>query len=365
MAAPYQVKFCYSLQKYYNTEFWFYVYRESDRPKWWEIPLGNKCKILKLSGVFPKIGYFSFGVFWELIRFRPDIIMLGGFMKWHWLILKLAKLFNKKVVILTEPLRNVRSEGDQSQSLLNKGNSLTTLRKIKAAFSEADLFVGMGSAAEKQLIKEMEFSKQKVASIMYPQDIETYFEHPLRIEKQNQDYTILFANRLIERYQPLFALEVFKILKDKYPNLKMLMNNDGPLKSVCIKYMEAHHLKDVRFLKEIDSWNSMHEIYKSADILMLPATYSNGNGTIIEAAASGSGIVVSNQINGIEQLASNGENCFICNLTIDSFVEAISNFIEKPEILIEHGKSGRKVVEVLKNENVAKKYFDMFERYGV
>ena len=248
---------------------------------------------------------------------------------------------------------------------MNRENSSPTLRKIKAAFKDADLFVGMGTIAEKQLKEEFEFSEEKVTSILYPQDIESYFEHPLRVKKQNQDYSILFANRLIERYQPLFALEVFKILKEKYPNIKLHMNNDGPLKSDCIKYIETHHLQDVQFLQEIDSWNNMHEIYKNADVLILPATYSNGNGTIIEAAASGAGLVLSNQINHIEQLASNGENCFICNVTIDSFVEAISNFFEKPEILIEHGKSARKLVEGLKNEHVAKKYFDMLERFGV
>jgi len=87
MASPYQVKLCYSLQKYFDTEFWFYVRREANRPKWWEIPLGDKCKILKLSGLAPKIGYFSFGIFYDLLRFKPDIIWLGGFMKWHWPIL--------------------------------------------------------------------------------------------------------------------------------------------------------------------------------------------------------------------------------------------------------------------------------------
>ncbi|MDQ0155370.1 glycosyltransferase family 4 protein [Robertmurraya andreesenii] len=365
MAAPYQVKFCYSLQKHFDTEFWFYVRREAERPKWWEIPLGEKCKILRFSGVFPKVGYFSFGVFSELIRFKPDIVMLGGFMRWHWLLLIFAKFFNKKVIIMSEPLRNVSSDRDQSQSLMNKVNSSRKLKWIKKLFSRADLYVGMGTVAEAQFIEEIEFEKSKVTCAMYPLDIEMYFEHTLRAEKPNKDYTLLFANRLIDRYQPLFALEVFKVLKEKYPNIRMLINNDGPLRSECIKYIKTESLQDIEFITQIDSWNNMHKIYEGADILILPATYSNGNGTIVEATASGMGIVVSNQINHLEFYARDSENCFICNLEIESFAEAIEKYIEKPALFLEHGNAGRQIVEYLKNENTAKKYVEIFERYGL
>lgn len=365
MAAPYQVKFCYSLQKYFDTEFWFYVKRESNRPKWWEIPLGDKCKVLRFSGDLPLVGYYSLGIFVELIRFKPDIIMLGGFMRWHWLILKIAKLFNKKVVFMSEPLRNVKSDRDKSGMLLNKENSSKTLNKLKKAFADADLYIGMGEVAEKQFIQEIGFDEKKVTNTTYPQDIDEYFEHPVRDERKDQDYTILFANRLIDRYQPLFALKVFRILKQKYPHLQMLMNNDGPLKSECVEYIEVENIRNVTFLNEIDSWNNMHLIYKSADILILPATYSNGNGTIIEAAASGMGLVISNRINHIETYAIDKKNCFICNLNIETFVDAIKSYIERPEILVDHGKLSRQLVKYKSNEYTAKKYYELLERYEI
>ncbi|NRD76329.1 glycosyltransferase family 4 protein [Bacillus sp. BRMEA1] len=365
MAAPYQVKFCYSLQKYFDAEFWFYVKREQDRPKWWEIPLGDKCRILKFSGSIPYVGYYSFGVFAELLRFNPDIILLGGFMNWHWLILKWAKIFNKKVVIMSEPLRNVKSERDDSNLLLNRDTSPQLINKLRKRFFNADLYLGMGKVAAKQFVQEIGFDEKKVSSTMYPQDIEAYFDHPLRTGKKEQDYTLLFANRLVDRYQPLFALEVFMLLKVKYPHLKLLMNNDGPLKSACLKYIEDENIKDVKFLKEIDSWNNMHLIYKNADILILPATYSNGNGTIIEAAASGMGFVVSQNINHMQKYAKNGENCYICDLSTQSFVDAISNYIEAPELLMSHGKLSRKLIEDRKNEYTSKEYFEILERYGL
>ena len=59
IASPYQVKLCYSLQKYFNAEFWFYEYIDNTRPEWWKIPLGNKCKILKKISLFFKSNSFS------------------------------------------------------------------------------------------------------------------------------------------------------------------------------------------------------------------------------------------------------------------------------------------------------------------
>ena len=109
----------------------------------------------------------------------------------------------------------------------------------------------------------------------------------------------------------------------------------------------------------------MHLIYKNSDILILPATYSNGNGTIYEARASGMGVVISNKINHIEHHSINNVNCFICELKIEDFVESIIKYMEKPELIVSHGEVSRKLVENRKNEHTAKKYYDLFEKYGI
>jgi glycosyltransferase involved in cell wall biosynthesis len=365
MASPYQVKFCYALQEYFDTEFWFYVRREKDRPKWWEIPLGDKCKILKYSGRIPKIGYFSFGLFAELMRFKPDIVYLGGFMKWHWLVLKLVKLFSKKtkVIIGGEPMRFVKNDSSAETTLRNRENSRFAFKVLRRLFNNADLYIGRGTTAAKQFIEEIGFPKEKVDVLQYPQDIEEYFKHPLREKKNGDKFQILFASRLIDRYQPLFALEVFERVQSEYPNVEMVMNNDGPLKDECVEYIEKKGLKNLRFLDSIDSWNNMHLIYKDSDILILPATYSNGNLTIIEARASAMGIVISNKINHIEKHSINGKNCFICNLNVEEFSNAVLSYIMNPESLVLHGLLSREKVEAMRNKNIAEMYYEVFKKH--
>lgn len=365
MASPYQVKFCYALQKYFDAEFWFYVRRENNRPKWWEIPLGDKCKIMKASGKLPKVGYFSFGLFIDMLLFKPDIVILGGFMKWHVLVLHFAKLLGAKVAVMSEPLRYVTNDDQGSTELIAKENSSKKINLIKKLFNKVDLYIGMGEVAKKQFLEEFDFTKEKVVSLSYPQDIEEYYNHPMRVKKFGDPITLLFANRLVERYQPLMALEVMKRVSSKYPNIKMLMNADGSQKKECTDFIEKNNLTNVEFLDKIDSWNNMHLIYKQSDILILPCVYSNGNGTIIEARASGMGIVISNQINNIERHSKNGENCFICDLNVDEFEKAVSKYIDNPELLIDHGRLSRKLVEFRRNDYTAKQYFEIFKEYGL
>lgn len=365
MASPYQVKFCYSLQEYFDAEFWFYEHIDETRPDWWKIPLGNKCKIMKASGKFPKVGYFSLGLFIDMLRFKPDIVTLGGFMKWHVLVLHFAKLLGAKVAVMSEPLRYVTNDDQGSTDLITKENSSRKINLIKKLFKKVDLYIGMGEVAKKQFLEEFDFPEDKVTSLSYPQDIEEYYNHPLRVKKLGDPITLLFANRLVERYQPLMALEVLRRISLKYPNIKMLMNSSGSQKEQCVEFIEKNNLTNIEFLDKIDSWNDMHLIYKRSDILILPCVYSNGNGTIIEARASGMGIVISNQINNIERHSKNGENCFICNLDIDEFEEAVSKYINNLDILIEHGKLSRELVKYKRNDQMAKEYFEVFQEHGL
>ena len=365
MAAPYQVKLCYALQKYFDAEFWFYEYIDESRPAWWKIPLGDKCKVMKFSGKIPKRGYYSFGVFYDLIRFKPDIILLGGFMKWNWIIFRVAKLLHAKVIVMSEPLRYVSNDDNKSNNLMNRENSNKKIKLLKKLFNGVDLYLGMGEVASKQFIEEFGFEKDKVKCASYPQDIEEYYKHPLRQRKENGNYKLLFANRLVERYQPVFALKVFQEISRKYPNLEMYMNNEGSQKKECLEFIESNKIKNVYFLDGINSWNDMHLIYKSCDILILPATYSNGNGTIIEARASGMGIVISNRINHIERHSIDGKNCFICDLDIKQFTNAIENYINNPELFTSHGELSRKMVEYRKNESTAKLYYELYKESGL
>lgn len=367
IAAPYQVKFCEALQPYYDTEFWFYEQLTDRRPDWWAVPLGPHCKILKGSVYSNRFDYSSLDVFVQLIRFRPHILMLGGFSVFHFLLLHLGKLFGIRVVFLSEPLRNVSHEDAGETLLWTKENPSRKVKWMHRLFKKADLIFGMGEVAKNQFIEEIGFAEHQVVSAPYPIDIEAHIEHPLRQKKQHDPIQILFANRLIDRYQPLVALEAYKTLKAEYPHLSLAMNQEGHLAEACQRYIEKEHLEDVFFLEDIESWDSLHKVYQAADILVLPATYSNGNLTIVEACASGMGIVVSHEVNNVARHLHENVNCYKCDSTAESLATQLRQYLDHPERLTEHGKRSKELVDHRLNANTAKTYAELlypFNRKG-
>lgn len=366
IASPIQVKFSDSLQEYFDAEFWFYEHLNKVRPSWWKIPLGENNKILKYSGHLPLFGYYSLGVFYNLFKFKPDIVVLGGFMKWHLIIVKLIRLFRLdiKIAIMTEPFRYTKNDESSSEQLLSKKNSPQKLKLTKKMFEDVDLYIGMGKVAEKQLLEEFEFPTEKVASLVYPQDIEACFNHPLRIKNKNDEINFLFASRLVSRYEPLIALESFAILSSKYSNINLFMNNSGSLKTKCESFIKEKNLKNVYFLNDIQSWNHMHLIYKNADVLLLPAKYSNGSNALIEARASGMGVVMSNQIYNVQKHSIDGENCFICEPTTAEFIRNMEKYILDTSIIRNHGELSKKLIEDRRNIHTAKRYHRVFKSKG-
>ncbi|MHA1342102.1 MAG: glycosyltransferase family 4 protein [Promethearchaeota archaeon] len=352
IAAPYQVKFCYELRKYFDCEFWFHEYLNKMRPIWWKIELGEKCNILK-NVLFKKSGkYLSLNIIHDLMKFNPDILILGGFSiptnlaAYYW-----AKIFNKKVVVFTEISRRV---------LKKKVAGLIGKKIIKFLYKDIDGIFTHSQDATSQFKHEFGFGN-KVFTAQYPADIDTHLKHSLRESKKY--YTYLFANRLTEIYNPLLAIEIFNQIKNKYPGSKFLMNASGELLDSCKSKIKKLNLNDdVGFLDNIQSWNDLHKFYQKSDILIFPAIFSAGNFTIIEAMASGMGIIISNKILGSGKYIKNGKNGFVCEPNVNDFIKCVDIYISNPELLKVHGRINKEIVKKYSIAETAILFKNLLER---
>ena len=353
MPAPYQVKFCYALQDYFDTEFWFHVPCTPSRPIWWKMDLGDKCKILQNIFFKKAEKYLSLNILTELNRFKPDVVILGNWffpsclLAYYW-----AKAFKKKVVIFTEILR-------KKDELRTKNDPFVKI--FQFLYRHTDAIFTHSEAATDQLINTFSF-RNIVLTAQYPADIDVHLTHQYR-EKKN-GYTYLFANRLTEIYNPVAAINVLLEIKEHHSSSKMLMNADGELRSVCEKKIRDLSLKyDVEFLGNISSWNELHKVYKRSDILLLPALFSAGNFTVLEAMASGMGIIISNNIYGLGNLIEHYKNGFICEPNVEDFVKYATKYIEQPELLEIHGRINKKKVEKYSIAATAKLYNELIQNH--
>lgn len=106
--------------------------------------------------------------------------------------------------------------------------------------------------------------------------------------------TALFVGRLVEGKRPSDAIAAVERARDTYPNLKLYVCGEGPLRDELV----GSTGDTVEFLGHLE-YDEMPAIYRSADVLVLPSRAEGVPRTVLEAMAAGTGVVTSD----LEQVA--------------------------------------------------------------
>ena len=282
--------------------------------------------------------------------------MLGGFsIPSNWVAYRWARRHGKKSIVFTERSR------DRMGLLRQRGFGWALIRWL---YRDIDMVMVTADDAVDQFRTEFGFGSKVVAG-RYAADLDNYFGHPLREAKPA--YTYLFANRMTAIYNPVGAINIFASVHSRHPDSRLVMNATGEMSEACRARIVALGIVDaVEFLSDLKSWNELNKVYARCDILLLPAHFSNGNFTILEAMASGMGIVVSNQVLGIGKIVQDGENGFNCEPTTESFVNRIERYIQQPDLLKIHAETNRPIVEPFSAAGTAKFFAGLLgERLGM
>ena len=117
----------------------------------------------------------------------------------------------------------------------------------------------------------------------------------------------------------------------------------------------------VNFLDNIKAWDDLPKIYEQCDILVLPAKFSNGNFTILEAMASGMGIVISDQVLGIGKMINDGVNGFVAAPTVSDFADKICNFYKDEKLFEKFGEYNKEIVKPYGMDGTAKFFHNIVQ----
>jgi glycosyltransferase involved in cell wall biosynthesis len=288
----------------------------------------------------------TFEVLRMLKRFDPDIVMLGGFLiPSNYLAYRWARRRGKKVVVFTETFRS-------QQGLHERGVGSRLLDRI---YRGVDAVFACSEDATEQMRRLLPRLGQVTHTARYPADIDRYFRHPLRQRKSA--YTYIFPNRLIDRYNPLLAIDIFADIRSRYPRSRLKLNAQGDLLRDCQDLIRQRGIGDsIEFLSDIRHWDDLSDVYRTSDILIFPAKFSNGNYTLSECAASGMGIVCSNRVLGTSAWLRDGQNGFLCDPDKGQFLSAIERYIDCPELLQRHAAVNREVLRPRSGAGTAELY---------
>ncbi len=164
---------------------------------------------------------------------------------------------------------------------------------FKSNYGKADAFFVL---AEKFKDRLVHWGISKPIFLMTTKVDTSLLEYKV-VKEKSKKKTILFLGR-VEEYKGIFiAIEAFKILKEKFPNLKLVVAGGGSALARCKSNVALAGIVDVDFLGAVHGVE-VAEAFTNADLYILPS-YSEGMPTsLLEAMAFGLP-VISTPVGGI------------------------------------------------------------------
>jgi len=188
---------------------------------------------------------------------------------------------------------------------------------------------------------------------MIPNGVDTELFHP-RAAPKDGHFTILFVGRLVEQKGVTYLLKACAKLKAEGENFVLNIAGDGPLRAELESEAKALELGSrVCFLGWVPR-EKLPELYREADIFVLPSFDEGMPNVILEAMASGLPIVATD-IKGNNELVKSGTNGFLYKEQ-DELVFVLKKCFENKETLVEMGSESRRMSLDYSWQKVAESY---------
>jgi glycosyltransferase involved in cell wall biosynthesis len=155
-----------------------------------------------------------------------------------------------------------------------------------------------------------------------------------------------------------------KILVKDYPNLKILLVGDGPLRKKIEDLIDRLDLRNnITIIKDIAN-EKLPQIYQTSDIFVLPSLNEGVPKTLLEAMTCGKPVVISE----LPHLNDLIQNCgfMFPKQDVHAFAENILKLIKDKETTKTFGLNARKkIIQDHSWENTVKKTVELYEEIAV
>lgn len=194
------------------------------------------------------------------------------------------------------------------------------------------------------LVDVVKLPKAKVKLIYNGIDLELYRpkEHV-----QKETCVIGSVGRMAIVKDQLTLIKAAEVLVTENPELKQILRivlvGDGELHSTIQGYIADHSLKDN--VELLGARNDVACILQDFDVFVLPSLAEGIPLTILEAMATALP-VISTEVGGVPELIENNAQGYLIKpKDVKGLATKIKLYIDKPELMVQHGTSGRKKVE--------------------
>ncbi|WP_353095824.1 glycosyltransferase family 4 protein [Tissierella praeacuta] len=181
-------------------------------------------------------------------------------------------------------------------------------------------------------------------------------EEKLKIRKEygylEEDFILFYAAELNYNKHQDLLINSISILREKIPNIKLLLAGSGIMES---QYKaQAEKLAIHNNIEFLGHRKDVPKLLKLSDIVVASSRREGLPVNVMEAMVTGLPLVVTN-VRGHRDLVKDGENGYIIELDdVEDFANSIEKLYRDDKLRIEFGKRGIKLVQKYSLENVLK-----------
>ena len=319
-----------------------------------ELLEGYTCTFLRNYSPFPSylipiVGLINFGIWREIERDRPDLVILMSWMNPTWWLAVLACVrFHVPFVYMTDA--NVQAES-------NKRKWKFWIKKLvlgKLLFRLAAGFLYAGTS-NKELYRYYGVPEEKLVPFAYSWGYEALIKEAPTLRSQRSEirkdlgipeasFVILFCGRLSKEKAPFQLLQAYQLIKQ--PNKALAFVGDGELKESMEGYASSSEVGPVYFFG-FQNRENLLKFYAVADVLVLPSSRETWGIVVNEALSMGLPAIVSDQVGAGSDLVSHGHNGFIfANGDVPGLAACINDLMSLSEA--ERQAMGKRSQELIK-----------------
>ncbi len=197
--------------------------------------------------------------------------------------------------------------------------------------------------------------EQKIEVI--PNGVDTKFFHP--VDSKNDFLVILSTSRLIARKGLHYLIEGFKLFQSNFPESRLILAGEGDLKEELIRLAQGNQA--IQFVGNQNK-EALRDFYQHSDIFVLPSEAEGMSNSLLEAMASGLGLILSRAAGPIELVGP--ENALILpEISAQNICKALEWLARERTFLNQMKITNRKKAEEFSWVNATQNYLNIYKQY--
>lgn len=291
-------------------------------------PVNSTSNILTLLSYL----YLLMTARYRIKKIRPDIVNAHYAMT-HGVIAAIANIHPLAITVWG------------ADAIYDKGCKMPWIRSLflKYAFNRADVVTG----TSRYLIREIEdfvVPQKRIEQVAFGVDISDFSPSPE--ESKCDIIKIGFAKSLKKKYAPDILLMAFSEIHRDYPNTKLIIAGDGPMRLELERMAGDLGLSDkVEFVGFL-SKDKLIQHFQSLDIFVQSSIYQSESFGVAVLEASACGIpVVATNVGGVPEVCVDGQTGFlVAPNDPNAIADAVGKLLNDKKLRNELGENGRAFV---------------------